>query len=203
MIAIVLMIVLYAVGYFLHIYGLGRLISPIVIFSDFLIVYLLFIFWNQNRNIFRLYSGLLTLALAVSFILNLNQLKRIVSFSERNTTYYSKFNALKTIVKENETILSDLSTSLFIPSFQGKVIAVSYPLYWVNDIDERRKNLEVFFKNGTDDVTRISILKKYKPHYILIDHSSIKPTDDDMQFYRSSGMMVYKENDLELIRLND
>ena len=73
----------------------------------------------------------------------------------------------------------------------------------IHDIDERRKNLEVFFKNGTDDVTRISILKKYKPHYILIDHSSIKPTDDDMQFYRSSGMMVYKENDLELIRLND
>lgn len=201
--AIVSMILIYAVGYFFRIYGLGRIISPIIIFSNFLIAYALFVFWNQRKNIFRLYLGLVLFAVVISLTLNLNLLKRTLSFSERNTSYYSKFKVLKSLVKEDETILSDLRTSLFIPTFNGKVIAISYPLYWINDIDERRRNIETFFTNGTDDSARLKILKKYQLHYILIDYTSIKPTEDDIKFFRNLGKAVYKKEDLELIRLNN
>jgi hypothetical protein len=199
--AILIMSTLYGVGYFFNIYGLGRIISPVIIFSDFLIAYTLYIFWVQKKNIFNVYFLLVVFALAVSLGINIGLLKRTISFAERNTTYYTKFNALKNVVKENETILSDIKTSLFIPSFQGKVIAVSYPLYWINDIDKRRKNVWTFFTNGTNDSTRLNILKKYQPDFILIDYASITPTVDDIEFYRSLGKSVYRKDDLELIRV--
>jgi hypothetical protein len=198
-----LMIVLYSLGYFFEIYGFGRLISPIIIFSDIVITYALFLFGQQNKNMFRLYAGLVAFAFVVSVLLNLSRLKQTISFAEKNIAYYTKFNALKPIVKENETILTDLKTSLFIPSFQGKVVAVSYPLYWINDIDERRTNVTAFFQTGTSDSTRIAILKKYHPDYILIDYKSVPHSKTDIEFYRTLGTPVYKKDDLELIQLKN
>ncbi|MBS1668452.1 MAG: hypothetical protein JST58_13835 [Bacteroidetes bacterium] len=59
--------------------------------------------------------------------------------------YYRKFDFLRTTIHDDDIVLSDAQSNWIIPSFNGKVIWSIHPLYWLNDIYQRRADVKSFF----------------------------------------------------------
>jgi len=199
--SIAMMLVVYLTGDLTGKYGLSRLLSPIMIFSQLLIVYFLFILFKTNRNFFKVYllSCFAILILSVyinreSLITTLDLLKPV------QTHYYSRYAFLQKMVNRYDVILSDTNSNQYIPTFSGKVIAFKSPLYWVDDINERKASVISFFNPSTSDTLRQIILNKYHPDYLLIDQGS-KLTDSTLQWLKRSRSAIYSEDGLLLIAL--
>jgi hypothetical protein len=117
------------------------------------------------------------------------------------TAYYSRYAFLQKIVGRYDLILSDTNSNQYIPTFSGKVIAFKSPLYWVNDINERKASVISFFNPSTPDTLRQVIINKYHPDYVLIDQASgLK--DSTLQWLKIRGHAVYTEGELLLITLD-
>lgn len=201
---IIIMLAIYASGYLLKIYGLGRLISNILMCAHFLIAYTLVKVNKKHHLAGKLYTIALIFALLLSLYLNRIVFKRTLAvLYMENTDYYSKFSFLKSVISPGEVILSDENSNLYIPTFDGKVISVNRPLHWVNDIEERRNDVKVFFGTGTPDSLRNEIIKKYRPDYLLLDFSHFNPDNKTIKWMKEKGKTVYNNNSIELIHLKE
>jgi hypothetical protein len=118
-----------------------------------------------------------------------------------NTHYYTRYAFLQKIVNRYDVILSDTNSNQYIPTFSGKVIAFKSPLYWVNDINERKASVISFFNPLTSDTVRQMIIDKYHPDYLLIDRA-FKLTDSTLLWLKKNGSAVHTEDELLLITLN-
>jgi hypothetical protein len=197
--AIGIILVVYVAGYLTGKYGLSRLLSPLMIYAQLLIGYFLFYLFKTNTKFFKVYllSSLACLILCIylnrtSLIKTLNLLKPI------QTHYYSRYEFLQKTVKRYDLILSDMSSNQYIPTFSGKVIAFKSPLYWVNDISERKADVTSFFNPSTSDTLRQKIINKYHPDYLLIDQAS-QLTDSTLFWLKKTGSIVYTKDGLCLI----
>ena len=122
-------------------------------------------------------------------------------FENKNIEYYNKYDFLRNLVVSDDIILSDAKSNWIIPSFNGKVISSIHPLYWINDINERRNAVNSFFIKENPDSLRQFVIHKYYPDYLLIDYTKVQFEYSTLQWLKSIGQTVYKENQLELINL--
>jgi hypothetical protein len=170
-------------------------------FADFLIAYGMVQLFIYRRTAAKLLGMSLLLCLIISVFINRKEYRKALSLSRRDITYYTRFLFLEKTINKNDAVLTDLSTGLYVPTFNGKVIANPYPLYWVNDIQQRRDDVRLFFSAGINDTTRSLIINRYKPDYILIDHRYFSPDSSFVLWLRKNGKVVREENQLELIQL--
>lgn len=202
-IAIALMIALYALGYFIGSYGFGRLISNIVIFADFLIAYGVVQLFIYRKRAAKLLAATGVVCLIISIFMNRKEYRTSLSLSHRDISYYTRFHLLEKTVKRDDVVLTDLGTALYVPTFNGKVIANRYPLYWVSDIQDRKDDVRRFFSTGTSDSIRERIIDRYKPHYIVIDHRYFNPDSSFALWLEKNASKVAQEEKLELFKLRN
>jgi len=107
---------------------------------------------------------------------------------------------LRDIVGEDDVVLSDLDTSFLLPAVTGKIVASSHPLYFVADHDDRRHELDVFFRAGTSDDERRAILRRRHVRFILIDTTRIE-NDDVQKQVRALGEVEKEDHRYVLVRL--
>jgi hypothetical protein len=200
--AISLMILTLILGYLTNVYGFSRLISNVMLFAHFLIAYLVVLHIKEPVAYSKWYF--LVLGIAIILSLNLNFHRFLYSFNifrKRDTVYYEKYSFLKFKVAPDDIVLSDAESSFILISYNGKVVSSKRPLYWIDDIDERRAAVETFFNRETPDDQRNFILQKYQPDYILIDHIKVNLKSSSIDWLRRLGKIAYTKDNLELIKL--
>lgn len=200
--AIFLMVLVLIMGYLTKVYGFSRLISNVMMCAHFLTAYIVVVHLKEPVT----YSKACFLVLGVAIIISLNSNRHLYLyplniFRKKDTAYYEKYSFLKSKVTSDDIVLSDPESSFILISYNGKVISSKRPLYWIDDIQERRNAVHSFFTNETSDSQRDSILQKYQPDYILIDHTKVSFESSTTNWLRGIGKSVYHENKLELIRL--
>jgi len=199
--SIAIMLVVYVAGDLTGKYGLSRLLSPIMIYGDLLIIYFIFYLFKTNTNLFKVYLLSCLTGLILCVYINRALLTRTLDLLKPpQTHYYSRYAFLQKIVNRYDLILSDTNSNQYIPTFSGKVISFRSPLYWVNDINERKASVISFFNPSTSDTLRQTIINNYHPDYLLIDQSS-KLTDSTLLWLKRNGRAVYAEDELLLITL--
>ena len=83
-------------------------------------------------------------------------------------------SALRGVVGDDDVVLSDLGTSLSVPSHTGKIVASSHPLYWVPDHAARRADVARFFKQTTTKAQRLQIIDRWQVRWLFVDRARIK-----------------------------
>jgi hypothetical protein len=197
------LIVLLLIGFEFQLYGLGRIVSYLVMFSHITMSYTLLLAYTNNKLFFRVYFSLLTAFIYLSTSVNYDALKTVLSTCKTpNVKYYYGYNFLRTEVQPQDIILSDKESNWLIPTFGGKVISSVHPLYWVDDLHRRRIDIDLFFKENCPEKVRLYTLKKYKPKYILINYNFLKITPEDYQQIYKLGKTVYYKKNFRLIEVD-
>ncbi len=195
----ILLLLVYSIGYLFKIYGVSRVIANSMMLTQILLAYILFDDLKNNLKNRPIFIGSLFL---LSLIINFYPLKKAANiFYNSDNSYYEQFHFLREFVNPYDVILSDSKSNWIIPSFNGKVIASNHPLYWVDDLAERRLAVEAFFKNSTNIADKRLILNIYNPDYILIDHSKNKLNDNYMNWMEQVGESVYQKETIQLFKV--
>ena len=111
---------------------------------------------------------------------------------------YSKYLFLKDYVTRGEVVLTDPSTSLFVPSIAGKLVATLYPQTFVEDHQERRRDVGRFLDPATENKDRQLVLEKYNVDFILLNKQLVTSshTKDEI---KKLGLTVFSNDDLLLV----
>lgn len=111
-----------------------------------------------------------------------------------NLYFLTKYTA------QYDVILSDLETSWLIPTFSGKVIASRHPLYWVDDCEARRNDLNNFFKDTATKDDRIRIIKEHKVGFLLLKRAKFNDIQSKIYLFESLGKVIYLDSEFILIK---
>jgi hypothetical protein len=200
--AMSLMALIFLGGYVFKIYGVSRLISTIMMFGQILMGYMVALLIKESRLYGKVYLTILSVSFVTSLYLNRPALyKTLNPFENWSIDYYNKYNFLRNVVGPDDIILSDPKSNWIIPTYNGKVISSIHPIYWINDINQRRMDIKSFFINANSDSTRKTIIQKYQPNYLLIDYTSVHFNYPTIKWLNSIGISVYKGHQLELIKI--
>lgn len=201
-----LLIVLYIFGYISHKYVLGRLIPAIVFCLHFSLAdwyggVIKKVTSRQSLKLLEKATLFFITALIVIFVIGFFSVG-IYRYRPTRESTYSSYLFLKDYATRQDVILSDPRTSHLVPSFAGKVVATWYPQTFVEDDDERHKDVNRFFEQATDNSDRISIINKYKVDFVLLDRriSSIKSIEDDI---KNIGRVAYSSETFLLIDVKE
>lgn len=205
---IVVLLLVFAAGYLFNFYGVSRVISAAMLFSHFLIAYTVAFVLDEMKLFNKCYLIFLTITFLSSIFFNFYSLAKVALsvFKEKDIEYYNKFSFLNSEINPSDIILSDSKSSWIIPSYNGKVISSScadgcrHPLYWVDNYQKRRIDLNSFFEEESSDSLRFVVLQDYKPDYILINYSNVDISISTYKWLKSLGETTYKENNLELLK---
>ena len=173
-------------------------------FSHFLIAYVFSIAIFEGNFSYKLFGSLACICLFITIHLNHWDIGWTISAisREKNVAFFDKYNFLRTTVKPYDLILCDMTTSWYVPSFNGKVIGDAHPVYWIPDYKERRKDVSNFFTKENSDSLRQTIVEKYNPDYVLLDSTKVHLSDSTQVWLKNLGKVVYERDGLELIKLN-
>jgi len=201
---ITVLLLVYIGGYIFNFYGVSRVISCVMLFSHFLIVYSTIFLVDELKLFNKVYLLFLFSAIIISISSNFRQLGGVAFgiFKQKNIEYYNKYSFLKSFVKPNDIILSNSESNWIIPSFNGKVIASGHPLYWVNDFKDRKDAVTSFFIKENPDSLRLVTINKYHPDYILLNYKNVAFDNSTLQWLKTIGETIYKKNELELIKIH-
>lgn len=211
-ISIIFLVCVYLYGYFTKSYGLGRMISFIAVLLQIWLLWSILTIQNTRKLII---SSSVVMLLVVPFLIS--SIKITVStallthsdylhrktadpfeLSTPTTIITHRLLFIESIIGNDNLILSDPVCSRYIPGLGGKVIASSYADYWIADNENRLDELKRFFY-GTDSLYRVTMLKKYKPVFLLLTPSTVHILPE-LQSYYEKGGVVYK-NGIQLIKL--
>jgi hypothetical protein len=185
--------VVYCYGYLSDLWGYGRVISYMMIVLQLTLASFAARIesgWPARRVVKLSYAVML--ALAVIFIFNL------VTYKGDD---YRKYSFLSRYTKQYDLVLSDVDTSLYVPVFGGKVIASSHPVYFVPDYAERKRDLKLFFAEGTTKDERTGIIRKYKPDYLLIKQALLERSPALRNSLSQLGTVIYSDRNFLLLSL--
>lgn len=201
-VTIVLMMLILILGYVTKNYGFSRLISNVLMFTHFLVAYMIVEHVKVPVAYSKLYFLIFGVAIIISLALNRHRyLYTFNIFRKKDVAYYERYSFLKFKVLSDDIVLSDSESSSILISYNGKAISSKRPLYWVDDLNERRGAVESFFHRETSNSQRNFILHKYRPDYMLIDYNMVSIEDSTIVWLRLMGERVYYKNGLELIKL--
>ncbi len=214
---ILLLVMIYGMGYATGKYSYGRDVTFIAILAQILIgdrIARLETSICSSRpmvdKIMCILIGVALLAWASTWlmptvtrsltVLNSLRLGRQVS----NQQMYADLTFLPRFVQTNDVVLSDIETSWLVPTFAGKVIAGLHAQAFIDDQETRIADLKRFFDPQSDDNDRRSIIQTYKPAFLLLDKQEIAgwQTIDDQFDRRPDQCRVFDNARYRLIRLD-
>ena len=193
-------ILVYLLGYVTGQYGIGRIISFIAILMQVIIGAGLAQLEKQkvaSKSRYTLPIILVFVGVIAMNRGNIHELHKAIWCIQGSRCSYTEYLTLGRYVGQYDVVLSDLGTSGMIPAFAGKVIASSYPVYWIDDNERRKQDLICFFSRGSSLQQKSSILRRYGVDYLWIDKNLVQ----DPHKYRSMGHTVYENNRYLLIRM--
>ncbi len=206
-ISISILLLLFAIGYYTKSYGIGRMIAFVFIFGHlFIVKYLMNI--KEKKAI---WFALLFL-LAIPYLLQTKTTFKHLFSSEfqiasnadqfQRAGHSSKARLLSflepVLQKKPSVVLTDMPTSLFVPAMGARVVAAVYPVYWVSDADERKKQVQLFFSINANETDRANLIAQYKPDYILLTPATISLLSQLTSFIEpqpvasSNGISLYR-----------
>jgi len=185
----------YCYGYLSHRWGYGRVISHMVMMLQITLAAFAARMESRLRAgtvVALSYAGMLVIA--VVFMVNV----RVYQGDD-----YRKYSFLSLYTEQYDLVLSDLETSSYLPAFGGKVIAQPFPVYFVPDYAERKRDLLLFFSQPATDEERMAIIKKYKPDYLLIRKALSGASPAVYNSLARFGTVVYSDRDFLLLSLKE
>jgi hypothetical protein len=194
------LLAVYLYGYFTRQYGYGRLI-----FFLALILHLLIVNWFTNNTILLSHKKLIISSvfafLVILFpIFHLSFDHEILLFNH-NPQPYQELETIEKLTQDSSVFLTDMKTTLLLPSFGMKVTASVYPSYWINDNEQRKKDIETYFGNKISNKKRKDIIRKYKINYILVNKSLGLVSRESSQFSYGISSIAYSGNYFDLLRI--
>jgi hypothetical protein len=115
---------------------------------------------------------------------------------------YSQYEWLPGYVGQYEVVLSDMVNNTMVPTFGGKVVAVSHILPYVPDIQERIDNVNRFFHTQLPLIERLAIVEKYDVSYLLLDKGKILNWKEFLQPFATLGVKVFENEQFILISIS-
>jgi hypothetical protein len=71
-----------------------------------------------------------------------------------------------------DVVLADVITAAVVPSMGGRVVLWRHPLYWIDDLPERRQDLAHFFADNATASEQQQIAVRRHARWILLDRSN-------------------------------
>ena len=93
----------------------------------------------------------------------------IKTVAPEDGNHLEKYLFLAEYTGQYDVILTDLPTSMIVPTFGGKVVAYDRPLAFVTDSAQRKTDVLRFYDPQTSAAVRWEILDKYQVKYILLE----------------------------------
>jgi hypothetical protein len=203
--------VVYVYGFLTDSFGYGRVVSFGVIWLQIYLVRKVLMLTGKLKKIFVFASVVFSAPFVIFSIKvigttaltthsNYLEMKVDSVFEKTNPSSIAIHRLLfvQDILKNGELVICDPFSSRYIPGLGGKVISNQYADYWVSESATRIDDLSLFFKTS-DSSTRLKILKKYKPSYILLTPDT-KHLETELKRYFVPDSIVNK-NGVMLVKL--
>jgi hypothetical protein len=116
--------------------------------------------------------------------------------------HLEKYLFLAQYTDQYDVILTDLPTSMVVPTFGGKVVAFDRPMPFVTDAPQRRADVLQFYDPQTSIEERQSILEKYKVKYILLEKKPEADWEATRQIIAPFGDLIYRGKRFLLYKVN-
>jgi hypothetical protein len=175
-------LILFVIGYYTGSYGMGRMMAFLFIFCHLFIV--------KNLISIKRFKGLwfiLLFLLSIPYLLQTRTSFKYILAAEveiastadqfQKTSHPAKARLLSFLGpfldKKTSVVLTDIPTSLFIPAMGARVVAPVYPVYWVADADERKKQVKLFFSATATHAERANLIARYQPDYIVLTPATV------------------------------
>lgn len=115
---------------------------------------------------------------------------------------YKNLEFLNETISDDNIIMTDTETMLYIPSYKGKVVACLYPPYWIPDNEQRMQDVRLFFSSSTQNDIRIAILKRRNISNIILKNDPEKVPDSVRDFSFSVSNLMYSNQDYVLLAVD-
>jgi hypothetical protein len=197
MLATVLLL-LYVAGNISGHYGIGRVLSPLMMMLQLCIANVL----TENKEPLKAYAATCGLLLLCMF-LNLHNAKDLYHLfrNSRNTEYYTRYDFIDDHVPEGSTVFANLRSSNLLPAFGVKVVATYFPGFGIKDMPERRKALEAVFQTPGMSEEKWKLVKGYSAEYLLIDSAIDTLGKRSILEVMQRSDLVCRQGELFLFRL--
>ena len=195
-------VIIYTLGYITGKYALGRSIVYIMFclhFSaaDWLANIQTHLAQFKNKNYYQYILSRIAILIILIFTIGFFAVGVYRYRPGRNCTY-TAYTFLPDYVKQSDIIMTDINTSLIVPSFAGKVVGTKYYQAFIKDSHERQKIVNRFFSDNLDNKERVSILKKYNVNFILLNEHEI-PSKNVQDEILKLGRVIYSKDGFNLI----
>ena len=115
--------------------------------------------------------------------------------------HLEKYLFLSEYTDQYDVILTDLDSSMIVPTFGGKVVAYARPLPFVADADQRVDDVNRFYDPQTSRAERSEILKKYAVNYILLEKKPEANWEETRRIIAPFSELVYRGKRFLLYRV--
>ncbi len=184
----------YFYGYISDLWGYGRVISHMVMVLQISLAWLT----ARVESRWQADKAVVKVSCAAMLLLSAIYVFKMATYKGED---YQKYSILSRYTKQYDLVLSDLQTSLYIPVFGGKVIAHPYPVYFVADHAERRRDLVHFFDQATTNQERVEIIRKYQPAFLLYKRAFSRTSPSLYNSLGQFGTVIYSDGDFILLSL--
>lgn len=211
---LIILLMIYVVGYIFKIYMFGRLMPSILFVIHFMIAYSFVKYESKlvRHNYIPTYKKIFYI-IATLFILisgiqqSKSCLKRLLS---PLPIKYKEFEFLNRFVSHYNVVIAPPKISFYIPSFSGKVLTHVYDTdLFIPDHITRKEAMLEFFDEKITNYRREQIIDKYNVKYILFNTENLY----DLKKYHTPskklitsldllGDVVYNQNNFILIKLH-
>lgn len=210
------LMLLYGVAWLTKKYSYGRAISYLVMLLQILVANKMSSLESQFFERKKIQS---TAAIIILVISTLYLMPDIISMGRRvltaiNSSYkghsilnHETFNHIEKLQKNitpGAIVLANVNDSWLLPAFGMKTIAMKHRHAFVLDHDERILDINRFFYTNTTKESRIEIIKKYKPKYILInkDEDKIWREITDQLNFQENVKLMFEDNKIMLYSIH-
>lgn len=173
---------IYIWGYLTHRYSFGRIISYAILCIQVACAFTVFQFecWAKEcqPKAFRTVQVAVLLGfIIVAFSPMQATLSRLLTVANSvrlgrtvsNQIIYKDYIFLSSKIKQDAIVFADIKTSWLIPTFGAKVVVADHALAFVDDAEQRRRDVEHFFQQQTSAHARALLLQKYQAQYLLLN----------------------------------
>ena len=147
------------------------------------------------------YSCLISLLL-FSFAFNRAVLPAVQRLAAGQQNASDRYGFLASLTGQYDVVLSDMQTSLVVPTFGGKVVAVPHPLAFIPDYGVRKKDVKYFFTDVALHDARLEIIKRYGVDFVLLAKARVPGWQAVTDAFQPSGRVLFSDDEFVLIDLH-
>jgi len=193
---------IYLYGYLSEGWSYGRIVSFLIFLGQLGTIELIYnqISHTKYRRLFYLLSS-------TCFAL-------FLIFTAVRTYHYSRFFGLEcpgtggiqyeeifSYVTPGDMVISDIETNLVLAGYGAKIVVFDRNSSFENDYEERKKDLDLFFNEETENKIRKEILKKYLIKYLVINKQNM-PSLAFRDVLTKLGTPIFENKQFFLISTN-